>query len=248
MIFERRIGRPNKVISVARKGDNFGLGGLDHQRKNARVVAETVVARMPRKECFTPAGRDPRLKKKQVAAIARDCTYGKLLALDRGRSTPIECVAAFLVSVSRRNKEEGRDPSIVPDSLECIGATSLLLDLEPRTLQRALLKLQLMGLVEALPGTGLHLKNTAALEDIAHRALPKVKTGTDEMRAGVSTYDDNQASRRRRLRRIADASSPTIVMASSELREALRLIFVIGGLSVMAVGLAVIAAAMRGNV
>ena len=43
-----------------------------------------------------------------------------------GNRPPLERVAAFLVAISRNNGHEGRDPSVIPDSLTCAGALEFL--------------------------------------------------------------------------------------------------------------------------
>jgi CRP/FNR family transcriptional regulator len=165
-VFERRIGRSASIIEMAGQGDYVGVGCLEHYRDNARAVVESTVSFVPRAEFAQLAERDPKLRQKQVDAIRRDFEYGKVLANDRGRSTPVECVAAFLVAVSRQNVHEGRNPTIVSDSLKC-GIVNSLLDLDINTLERALLELQGMGLVKQCPAVGLHLNDIEALERIA---------------------------------------------------------------------------------
>jgi CRP-like cAMP-binding protein len=218
VIFERQIGRPVKIIAIAGEGDYFGLGCLEHHRDNARAVVESVVSYVPRTEFSRVAERDPKLKKKQDEAIARDFEQGKLLARDRGTSSPIECVAAFLVALSRQNAHEGRDASLVYDSGECVSAASLLLDMEAVAFDRAVLGLRKMGLIEPRPEGLLRLKNISALERIADGELAKVRT---ELGAQApSAAKDNNPVRWR-----------------TEVRKTLWLASVIAGLSVIATGL-----------
>ena len=83
-----------------------------------------------------------------------------------GPLTPVECVAAFLIAISRQNSNEGRDPAIVSDSIKCDFVTSSL-GIDINTLGQALVELERMDLVEQDPSTGLRLTDINALERIA---------------------------------------------------------------------------------
>ena len=184
-VFDRRIGRSAGIIEMAGKGDYVGLGCLEHFRNNARAAVESTVRFMPRTEFALLAERDPKLSQKQDDAIKKDFEYGKVLANDRGRSTPIECVAAFLVVVSRQNVHEGRDPTIISDSLKC-GIVTSLLDLDIDTLERALLELQNMGLVEQYPTVGLRLRDIEALERVADGDHQGMGAASGDIAAGAA--------------------------------------------------------------
>jgi CRP/FNR family transcriptional regulator, anaerobic regulatory protein len=238
-VFERRVGRPANIIEMAAEGDYLGLGCLEQHRDNARAVVDSIVSILPRSEFALLVAGDPQLRQQQNKAIARDFEYGKVLANDRGRLAPIECVAAFLVAVSRQNAHEGRDPTIVADSLKC-GLVTSLLDLDISTLSRTLLKLQHMGLVEQSQAAGLHLKDIKALERIADGGDHQpIETAFDGMPARAVVRQRPSS-----LRRLA-ASLGVIINPSSSrggLPEAAWLASVIGGLSVVGVGLAVMIA------
>jgi CRP/FNR family transcriptional regulator len=231
-VFERCITRPANIIEMVGQGDYLGLGCLEQHRDNARAVVDSVVSVLPRSEFALLAEGDPKLIQKQDKAIARDFEYGKMLANDRGRSAPIESVAAFLVAVSRQNAHEGREPTIVSDSLKC-GIVTSLLNLDISTLSRALLELQGMGLVEQCPAAGLYLKDIKALERIADgsdRASPETAFDAPPARAVIE---------QRSLRQLA--TNLGVVDPSSsrgELSEAAWLVSIIG----IGVGLAVLIA------
>jgi CRP/FNR family transcriptional regulator, anaerobic regulatory protein len=242
VVFERQFGRPVKIIAVAGKGDSFGLGCLEHHHDNARAVVESVVSYVPRTELSVLAEQDPQLQKKQNEVVARNFQHGKRLARDRGRAAPIECVAAFLVALSRQNANEGRDPSLVAGSCECVSTASLLLDLDTAVFERALVRVQRMGLVEPLPNGLLHLKDIPALEGVADGGS-QVNAELDSVPASVAERGVKDAGRSHMLRLFAGASALTAGPWRAELHEALWLVSVIGGISVMAVGLALIVAA-----
>lgn len=79
------------------------------------------------------------------------------------RSDPAIRVAAFLAAISRQNEREGRDATIVCDSVKC-GAVAGLLDLNIDAVSRALATLQQKGLIESDNVNRLHLRNIIGLE------------------------------------------------------------------------------------
>jgi Crp-like helix-turn-helix domain len=89
---------------------------------------------------------------------------GRVIA--SGRQTPLVRVAAFLVSLSRINANEGRDPLVVTETCTC-GFVADYLGLSVDSLAAVLVELERRGLIEpCLPG-GLRLKDICALDAVA---------------------------------------------------------------------------------
>ena len=65
-----------------------------------------------------------------------------------GDRAPLERVASFLISISRNNRHEGRDPTAIPDLLTC-GFVADLLGFPIDTLATILKTLEDRGLVSA---------------------------------------------------------------------------------------------------
>ena len=76
-------------------------------------------------------------------------------------------LAAFLVAVSHRSRDEGGDSTLIDDSVDC-GVIADFLGLSVDLLALGLMQLEMRGLVETAPPHGLRLKNVAALEEIAN--------------------------------------------------------------------------------
>ena len=76
-------------------------------------------------------------------------------------------LAAFLVAVSHRSRDEGGDPTLIDDSVDC-GVIADFLGLSVDLLALGLMQLEMRGLIETAPPHGLRLKNVAALEEIAN--------------------------------------------------------------------------------
>lgn len=237
-VFERRIGKPAGLIEMAGQGDYIGLGCLNQRRDNARAVVDCVVRALPRSEFAILAEGDPKLRQKQEDAIERDFESGKILGDDRGRSSPVERLAAFLVSVSRQNEYDGRDPAIVSDSLRC-GVVSRLLNLDISTTSDALRELQSMDLVEPYPGSALRLKDIEGLERIADGDCQAVEWSS-ELTGTEIEAPPGGASRLSSIVRPAARAEPTKPgIWKDELYETTWLASFVFGLSVTSVGLAI---------
>ena len=170
-IFDKCVGRPNHTVEIAAQGDFVGLGCFEQYCDNARAIRDSVLTCFEENEFVALAKRDPVLGKKQAHAIAREFERRKTSILNRGASTPVECLAAFLVSISRQNVHEGRAPSIVSDSLKCNVVASLLgLDID--TLAQALLELKGMGFIKELQNGRLHLIDLENLKCLADGLQP----------------------------------------------------------------------------
>jgi CRP/FNR family transcriptional regulator len=79
---------------------------------------------------------------------------------------PLGRVAALLVSISRNNSYEGRDPRVMPDTLTS-GFVADLLGLEIGSLAALLVDLRRRGLIDSGPSSTLLLKDLDSLEMLA---------------------------------------------------------------------------------
>jgi hypothetical protein len=148
------IRQPNSLI----RGTQSRNATQARSRQNGRVAKQRPdVSYVLRTELSLLAEQDPQTPVKATrshcAGFSTRETIKHVIAVDRPRSS---AWPAFLV-LSRQNANEGRDPSLVPDSCECVSATSLLLDLDTAVFERALVALRRIGLVEPFPKGPLHL-------------------------------------------------------------------------------------------
>jgi CRP/FNR family transcriptional regulator, anaerobic regulatory protein len=177
-VYRRCVGEPTANIEIAVAGDYVGLGCCAHYSENARAMSDCTVARLTTSEFIRAAEADALLKHLQGEAIEREFEARKALLTSQRRASPLKCVAAFLVSVSRQNAHEGRDPSIIADPLEC-GFVASLLNFDINTLAHCLVQLKNMNVIEPAPDGSLRLKRTDMLEAIAdddewcHKAWPQ---------------------------------------------------------------------------
>ena len=78
---------------------------------------------------------------------------------------PLGRVAAFLLTLSRQNEQEGRDPVVLTQPLQC-GVVADFLALSIDRLGSLLVQLKRRCVIEETPGA-LHLTDIAALETLA---------------------------------------------------------------------------------
>lgn len=140
------------------------------------------------------------------------------------RSDPVIRVAAFLVAISRQNEHEGRDATIVYDSLKS-DAVAELLGLDLDILSRALVTLQRKGLVESANADRLRLKDIDGLERLV-----------DQKHQGVGSFG---TAGRISLAPLLAQSSKWLL---SELRELAWLFLTLMSLSIVCVAFGAIVA------
>ena len=85
--------------------------------------------------------------------------------IPKTHADPLARIAALLISISRNNGYEGRDPSVMPDALTS-GFVADLLGIHIDELATLLVDLNRRGLVETC-GSTLKLKDMPALERLA---------------------------------------------------------------------------------
>jgi CRP/FNR family transcriptional regulator len=165
-VYQPRMGRSDEVIEFVFPGDVLGLGYLEHQIYWARAVVATQIKCLPLGSLANIVKYDHRAKQRHVEALNREFAYRRDLFTASNRQKPTGRVAAFLLAVSQFNKDEGRDPNIVTDSLKC-GVVAEWLGLDLDNLRRALVELEKKRLIEPCNPLGLRLIDPGGLEVLA---------------------------------------------------------------------------------
>jgi CRP/FNR family transcriptional regulator, anaerobic regulatory protein len=156
-----------EVIEFALAGDLVGIGFLETHASSARATVETKV------RCFALAdmdrliARDERAKARYDAAVRREFAFRRDSLVKASRERPVMRLAAFLIALSSRNREEGRDPTVIDDALDCT-VIAQYLSMSVDLLALALVQLEMRGLVQPAPHRGLRLNDLVALEAIAN--------------------------------------------------------------------------------
>ena len=164
-LFKERADGSQDVIEFAFPGDLVGLGYLDSHVSSAQATMETSLHCLPRTAHDAALEKGPAITSRLTAAIEREVAFLKETQARSGRSEPLERVAALFVTLARCNAYEGRDPSIITDSLSC-GVVAGYLNMSLDDLAPCLTELEALNLVEA-SARGLRLKNLDELERLA---------------------------------------------------------------------------------
>jgi hypothetical protein len=128
-----------------------------------RAVTETEVTCLPLEEA----------QSKLNDAIEREFEFLRASLVEAGRAAPIERFAAFLVSLSRTNAHEGRDPTVIGECCpSAVAAGYLGLSIEDLT--ALLLELERRELIEAYSG-GVRLRDIGELEKLAGGTVAPVR-------------------------------------------------------------------------
>lgn len=156
-----------EIIEFALAGDLVGMGFLERHATNARAVIGTKVSCLALDEIDRLTAEDARAKSRFDDAVEREFAFRRNQVSNAGRAAPLVQLAAFLVAVSRQNEDEGRDPKIIDDTLECAVVAGYL-GISVECLESVLVELEELGLVQSAPHHGLRITDMERLEALAH--------------------------------------------------------------------------------
>jgi CRP/FNR family transcriptional regulator len=112
-------------------------------------------------------------------AIEREFEFLRRSSVKFSRENPLARVAAFLLTLSRENEQEGRDPTILVQQLHC-GVVADFLALSIERLGALLVQLEQQGMIAPCPPRGLRLTNVDALKGLVEHKPPKEVRGVRE--------------------------------------------------------------------
>ena len=119
-VYEKHTGRPNHTTDIVGPGDFVGLGCFERYIDSAFAIESSLLKPLEEREFTALAERDLALQEQHTNAIHRHFERHKATILDLYPSSSVQALAAFLVSISRRNVHEGRNATVIADSLKCV--------------------------------------------------------------------------------------------------------------------------------
>ena len=164
-VYEPRLEGHQAIIEFAFPGDIVGLGFLQTHICTARASVETVAHCVPFSAQDQLVADDPRAQTRLADAIEREFEFLRRSSVSFSRENPLGRVAAFLLTLSRQNEQEGRDPVVLTQPLQC-GVVADFLALSIDRLGSLLVQLKRRGAIEETPGA-LRLTDIALLETLA---------------------------------------------------------------------------------
>ena len=169
-VYEPRWNGHQAIIEFAFPGDLVGLGFLQTHTCSARATGETRVQCLPLSAQDHLFADDPRAQATLADAIEREVEFLRESCVRFSRQNPLGRLAAFLLTLSRENEHEGRDPTILVQPLQC-GVVADFLAHSIDRLGSLLVQLEQRGLIEPCAPQGLRLTDLEALEGLAGRTL-----------------------------------------------------------------------------
>src|SRR5262245_2244297 len=118
-LYKNRPDGTQDIFEFAFPGDLVGLGYLDSHVCGAQAAMETSLVCLSRAALDPSAERNARSRARLTAAIEREVNYLKESLLRGEHPSALERVAALFVTLSRYNAYEGREPTLITDSLKC---------------------------------------------------------------------------------------------------------------------------------
>jgi CRP/FNR family transcriptional regulator, anaerobic regulatory protein len=164
-VYEPRSEGHQAIIEFAFPGDVVGLGFLQTHTCTARASVETVANCVPFSAQDRLIADNPRAQAILADAIEREFEFLRRSSVKFSCENPLGRIAAFLLTLSRQNEQEGRDPTVLTQPLQC-GAVADFLALTIDRLGALLVQLKRRGVIEETPGA-LRLTDIAALETLA---------------------------------------------------------------------------------
>lgn len=169
-VYEPRWNGHRAIIEFAFPGDLVGLGFLQTHTCSARATVETRVRCLPLSTQDHLFADDPRAQAMLADAIEREVEFLRESSVRFSQQNPLGRLAAFLLTLSRENEQEGRDPAVLVQPLQC-GVMADFLALSVDRLASLLVQLERRGLIELGDPPALRITDIAALESLAGRRL-----------------------------------------------------------------------------
>jgi CRP/FNR family transcriptional regulator len=169
-LYERGWDGHRAHIEFAFVGDLVGLGFLKTHARCARALTSTELICLPLDAIESLVEGNPKAQAKLDQAIEREFEHRRRSFVRSDQQDPLARVAAFLLSVSHINADEGRDQWTVNDACPS-GAVADLLGLSIDCLANTLVELEKRGMIETCPN-GIRLNDLSALEKLASHPTP----------------------------------------------------------------------------
>jgi CRP/FNR family transcriptional regulator, anaerobic regulatory protein len=165
-VYEPRSSGHRKPIEFGFPGDIVGLGFLEVHACSARATVKTEVELLPLSAQDHLFADDLKAQGRLAEAIERDVEFLRESCVRFSQQNPLGRLAAFLLTLSRENENEGRDPALLFQPLNCrVVADFLAFSID--RLASLLVELERRGLIAPCLPDGLRLSDIAGLEGLA---------------------------------------------------------------------------------
>jgi CRP/FNR family transcriptional regulator len=170
VVYEPRWNGQRAVIEFAFPGDVVGLGFLQTHTCSARATMQTCVRCLPLSAQDRLFVDDPKAQARLADAIEREVEFLRESCVRFSRQNPLGRIAAFLLTLSRENEQEGRDPAVLSQPLE-YEVVADFLAMSADRLAFLVGQLEQRGMIALDQPQGLCLTDIVALERLAGETL-----------------------------------------------------------------------------
>ena len=178
-IYEPRWNGHRAIIEFAFPGDLVGLGFLQTHTCSARATVDTNVQCLPLSAQDHLFADDPKAQARLAEAIEREVEFLRESCVRFSKQNPLGRLASFLLTLSRENEQEGRDPAVLVQPLQC-GVVADFLAMSIDRLGSLLVQLEQRGMIAPCPPHGLRLMDIDALKWLSGERRPNELRGPPE--------------------------------------------------------------------
>ena len=158
-----------QVFGFGLPGDVIGLGAAQVHSCNAQAITSLEVRRLPTSSLNRLAAEDPDFALKLYQAVSSELEAARDLLMALSRHGALERVTIFLLTMSRRNALNGRNPALITlpmmraDIADLLGVTM-------ETVSRCLSKLKKCRMIEIIRYTTVQIIDMNGLNALLGRA------------------------------------------------------------------------------
>lgn len=155
-----------RVLGFAYPGDLLGLDPSGAHQLNAQATKPSRLRCLPWRTIERAAQQYPGLGIALWEAIAQELAAAHELLLTTGQRTATERVAAFLLTISRRNERRGEDATLIDLQMTRTDIGDLLA-LTIETVSRVLSRLRHQQIIGLAKSSRVHIRDIEALRNLA---------------------------------------------------------------------------------
>jgi CRP/FNR family transcriptional regulator len=155
-----------QIFDFAFPGDLIGLGASNTYSCSAQAIGSASLKSIPLTRLYQLAAKDPGFALELYKAVSTQLEATRELLLTLGQQSAIERVAIFILTLSQRNAQSGRNPNLLnipmtrSDIADLLGTTI-------ETVSRSLTKLRLQKLIRLVSGSIIQIVDMGGLRALA---------------------------------------------------------------------------------
>lgn len=168
-LYKTTVDGKRQVFGFALPGDIIGLGASEAYSYNAQALGCLRLRSLPVPSLNRLAAQDPQFALKLYQAVSLELEATQSLLMAHGRHDAVERVAIFLLGLSNRNAQDGKNPSVITLPMTRLDIGDLL-GLSIETVSRSLSKLRKLKKIDVIRATTVQIIDLDGLNALAGHA------------------------------------------------------------------------------